>query len=135
MQIPLCGHESIIGRAVVVHGDPDDLGKGNFSNHLLLDSSLSFYKQYISGLYLPYSNPKEKYYQLARLYNREVTVFGIFCSENLPCFAFFLYIYNAYERACRKVVWLEQLCNRVQMIKWGNQNTQNIKDDWLVDDY
>ncbi|XP_038877559.1 superoxide dismutase [Cu-Zn] [Benincasa hispida] len=27
-QIPLCGHDSIIGRAVVVHGDPDDLGKG-----------------------------------------------------------------------------------------------------------
>ncbi|CAL5413218.1 unnamed protein product [Camellia sinensis] len=27
-QIPLCGPNSIIGRAVVVHGDPDDLGKG-----------------------------------------------------------------------------------------------------------
>ncbi|KAK6915494.1 Superoxide dismutase, copper/zinc binding domain, partial [Dillenia turbinata] len=30
-QIPLCGPNSIIGRAVVVHADPDDLGKGNFS--------------------------------------------------------------------------------------------------------
>ncbi|KAF4359271.1 hypothetical protein F8388_009932 [Cannabis sativa] len=27
-QIPLCGSNSIIGRAVVVHADPDDLGKG-----------------------------------------------------------------------------------------------------------
>ncbi|KAJ4955507.1 hypothetical protein NE237_012290 [Protea cynaroides] len=27
-QIPLCGPNSIIGRAVVVHADPDDLGKG-----------------------------------------------------------------------------------------------------------
>lgn len=29
-QIPLSGCDSIIGRAVVVHGDPDDLGKGKF---------------------------------------------------------------------------------------------------------
>jgi Cu-Zn family superoxide dismutase len=28
VQIPLSGVDSIIGRAVVVHGDPDDLGKG-----------------------------------------------------------------------------------------------------------
>ncbi|RWR95334.1 superoxide dismutase Cu-Zn 2 isoform X2 [Cinnamomum micranthum f. kanehirae] len=27
-QIPLTGPNSIVGRAVVVHGDPDDLGKG-----------------------------------------------------------------------------------------------------------
>ena len=27
-QIPLCGPNSVIGRAVVVHADPDDLGKG-----------------------------------------------------------------------------------------------------------
>ncbi len=29
-QIPLTGVNSIIGRAVVVHADPDDLGKGVF---------------------------------------------------------------------------------------------------------
>ncbi|KAL6997491.1 superoxide dismutase [Sarracenia purpurea var. burkii] len=28
MQIPLIGQHSILGRAVVVHADPDDLGKG-----------------------------------------------------------------------------------------------------------
>jgi Cu-Zn family superoxide dismutase len=30
-QIPLTGPNSIVGRAVVVHADPDDLGKGNLS--------------------------------------------------------------------------------------------------------
>jgi Cu-Zn family superoxide dismutase len=30
LQIPLTGVNSIIGRAVVVHADPDDLGKGVF---------------------------------------------------------------------------------------------------------
>jgi hypothetical protein len=34
LQIPLAGPHSIIGRAVVVHADPDDLGKGNSSEHL-----------------------------------------------------------------------------------------------------
>lgn len=29
LQIPLTGPNSIVGRAVVVHADPDDLGKGN----------------------------------------------------------------------------------------------------------
>lgn len=29
-QIPLTGPNSVIGRAVVVHADPDDLGKGKF---------------------------------------------------------------------------------------------------------
>ncbi|CAN1838133.1 Superoxide dismutase [Cu-Zn] [Linum perenne] len=36
--IPLTGTNSIIGRAVVVHADPDDLGKGKYhsiSSHLL----------------------------------------------------------------------------------------------------
>jgi hypothetical protein len=33
-QIPLTGPHSIIGRAVVVHADPDDLGKGNAYKHL-----------------------------------------------------------------------------------------------------
>ncbi|CAL9160790.1 unnamed protein product, partial [Musa hybrid cultivar] len=28
LQIPLCGPNSVLGRAVVVHADPDDLGRG-----------------------------------------------------------------------------------------------------------
>ena len=28
LKIPLTGPNSIVGRAVVVHADPDDLGKG-----------------------------------------------------------------------------------------------------------
>ncbi|KAA3473336.1 SODCC.2: Superoxide dismutase [Cu-Zn] 2 [Gossypium australe] len=35
-QIPLIGQHSILGRAVVVHADPDDLGKGEmFGGHEL----------------------------------------------------------------------------------------------------
>ena len=41
-QIPLTGPNSIVGRAVVVHGDPDDLGKGNaletFESYIYLSS-------------------------------------------------------------------------------------------------
>lgn len=40
-QIPLTGPNSIIGRAVVVHADPDDLGKGN--NHNSLTSHVGFF--------------------------------------------------------------------------------------------
>ena len=35
-QIPLAGSDSIIGRAVVVHADPDDLGKGKLSFFIFL---------------------------------------------------------------------------------------------------
>lgn len=35
LQIPLSVQNSIIGRAVVVHGDPDDLGRGKLLKHCL----------------------------------------------------------------------------------------------------
>lgn len=39
IQIPLTGPDSIVGRAVVVHADPDDLGKGD-------DLCLSFFNRF-----------------------------------------------------------------------------------------
>lgn len=32
MQISLVGRNSVLGRSIVVHADPDDLGRGNFIN-------------------------------------------------------------------------------------------------------
>lgn len=48
-QIPLGGSDSIIGRAVVVHADPDDLGKGK----LFIFHFLSFLP-YVSNVGLVY---------------------------------------------------------------------------------
>ncbi|KAK9201226.1 hypothetical protein WN944_016427 [Citrus x changshan-huyou] len=43
--IPLTGQHSILGRAVVVHADPDDLGKGKLSSFsLILITNLFYYK-------------------------------------------------------------------------------------------
>ncbi|KAK2979153.1 hypothetical protein RJ640_029311 [Escallonia rubra] len=35
MKIPLSGQHSILGRAVVVHADPDDLGRDQYANYHL----------------------------------------------------------------------------------------------------
>eukprot|EP01018_Ginkgo_biloba_P017340 Gb_10862 [translate_table: standard] len=46
-QIPLCGPNSVIGRAVVVHADPDDLGRV-YAHHASLNPSLiTFIGQYL----------------------------------------------------------------------------------------
>ncbi|KAG5552261.1 hypothetical protein RHGRI_010367 [Rhododendron griersonianum] len=40
--IPLTGHHSILGRAVVVHADPDDLGRGKEGILVAFDSASAF---------------------------------------------------------------------------------------------